>query len=470
MTAEVTYLPPQDLDAEQACLGAMLLRPDGAKELARLGVEPRHFYREVHQTILRVGLELATAMQPVDRVTVAAKLRDIERYDACGGFEYLDRLTNSTPYSTHLEAYATRVKDCAARRSLLWLGHKIQDTALEEPDPQAAFATAYEKLTGLIGRHGAQEQTTWQGEPGVAEWLRCITEPRKAIPTGFPTLDWALCGGFYRHQVYALTAYTKQGKSALVCCWIVAAVKKGFRVGLASLEMPMAEVVSRCVAIETGIPYRSLHRGWDRLGPHDRERATNAAQCLLDYLVVDEANGYGIPEMTRRLSQLRQDGGADLLILDLFNNVQGQGNDTYGRAASVNAAIQDLPGRLGCPLVLVAQQNRTMVDGEPTLNSIKGCGDVGERSPVVMALSRKDDDEGHTTGRLFVLGNRDGYTPTIPLTGNRDTYAWTETPAEQEPAKPARAIPVDYTDPEALREARERAMDAADADDPFARE
>lgn len=438
-----TVIPPQNLDAEQAVLGAILLGgANAARGLAAL--DPGDYYRDAHRYIHQAAVDVAAGdgAQSVDMVTVATRLREAGRLDDIGGFDYLDRLVRSTPYSDNVERYAQVVSDCAMRRRLIVAAQRLQASArdLETPVDQVV-ADGYAAYTD-VAAGAARGDGLLTGPEAVALWRERSLSADRPILTGFPKLDHALRGGWRRKQVHVLTARTRMGKSSLVCGFISACVDQGIRCGLASLEMELDEVLARIVSIRTGIPYCALENGPDtlahELGHQASIRASDEAERIMAYLAVDEASGYGIAEMSRRLRRLREEHEARFIVLDLLDRVSGEGSSDYERKAAVNAELQRLghPRGLGVPILAVAQQNRQGAGrGRSSLETIKGCGDIEEASPVVMSLERDVDAEEHlVTGRLRLLKNRGGREVDIDLKGDWATMRWAE--AVSSPAAP----------------------------------
>jgi replicative DNA helicase len=434
------------LEAEQAVLGTCILTAANVADAEEI-LQPAHFYRDSHAAIFAAMVAVVHRGDPVDTVTVGKALRDAGKLDAVGGLDYLDRLMRLRPLTGRVHAHARIVRDKAALRDLLTAGQSIMQAAQEAETAEEAQARAYELVTTAIGANVTVPDVQVTGPALLATWAERTRVAGEPIPTGFPSLDYALRGGWRRQQVHCLTARTGVGKSSLLCHVILAAIKAGRRVGLASLEMPVEEVTARIVAMETRIPYRECENGPEGIrSPVDRNDARAAAEWIGQSLVVDEASGYGVAEMRRRLLSLRRHWGCDLVILDPFNRVTGNGRSDFERRDSVNDEVQRLahPDVLGVPFILVCQQNRQGVDGAQ-LATVKGTGSIEEDSPVVIALERKAKEvvegqapEAEAKATLRVLKNRGGRDGLqIPLLGDTDTWAWREAPRQE--AEPERA-------------------------------
>lgn len=210
-------LPPQDLYAEQATLGAMLME-SGAVDRARAILQgPQDFYREAHRRIYAAICAVDDAGDPVDVATVGAVLRRREQLAVVGGGEYLTRLVGEVPTTAHVIRYATIVRECAHRRNLILTSGEMQALAYDGELPLevlevrasdmlrnwASVAAQDDRATCLIGHdgYGPELQAALAGPPAHS-WAR----------SGIGALDRAM-GTFAGHSTIVLVADTKTGKS-----------------------------------------------------------------------------------------------------------------------------------------------------------------------------------------------------------------------------------------------------------------
>lgn len=427
--------PPQDLEAEAAVLGAMLKGGDTAIATARKRLVATDFYRTGHGLIFRAVGRLADDRQPVDMVAVGSELRRAGRLETVGGMEYLDRLVRGTPYSANVERYADAVLEQAIKRSVHEAGLAIHALAC---DPMLSAQATLERAEAALHQAIARAPGDDTMRAGVDLDRVAAEQARQAmsdpIRTGLPTLDHLINGGIHRRQVHILAARTGKGKSAMVCQFILNAMCQGRKVGLLSLEMETWEVMARLTALETGLPYWQFEHGADGLPPGGQERrdagGTRHALAERDLLVLDDARGYGVDAMRRKLRRMREEYGCELLVVDLVNRIRSPGSDDYAQMLPVSDALQDLTPELGVPLLAVAQLNRSGAD-EPTMETIKACGRIEEESCLVMALHwERGGTPTSPRAKLLVLKNRGGRgqaigKDAIRLVGS-PSMAWTE--------------------------------------------
>lgn len=439
-------LPPHDLDAEQAMLGACLLGNPNDLDAVLVVTSPDDCYHDAHGTILRAAADLRAASRPVDTVTVASHLRAAGTLEAVGGMDYLDRLERSVPFGDHAAAYAQRVAECAMRRQVAAAAQRIRQECYSDRSLAEVCASA-RALTERL-EPPTMSATVREGAALWAQWQRGIDGAIPPISTGFPTLDDAMLGGWHLPRLHLLTAYSGMGKSSFLACILHAAMKAGRCVGLLSLEMDAAECCARLLALESDVPYRWLEVGWPPEhavfgdGSNIREGAAAGMARLASMpLVIDDAQGYSPAEMLARLRHLRLRYGCELLCIDHVGLIYSPDlpPEEYPQLLAVNSALRRARAELNCP-ILAVQQQRMDKDGRATMATIKGCRQLAEDAAVLLVLnSRFDGDEPEAT--LAVEKSRGGQKcvgrRAIQLIGDRATFAWRERGKE----------PVTYDDP-----------------------
>lgn len=468
------HIPPQDLDAEQACLGAMLLGGDAARQVAEDGLRPEHFYRDAHRHIAEAALGLSDAGRAVDIVTVAAELRSADRLAAVGGFDYLDRLVRSTPYSTNARPYAAVVTEKARLRRLLEVSRHIGTAAMDPTARSADVLDLADKLVAEVAQDSRERPARpLSGPELIARWRAETMAISTPVSTGFGKLNAILDGGWYRPQVYVLTSLTKNGKSNLAISMLRGAVREGHRVGFVSLEMPVWEVCSKWLSQETGLPYYVCKRV-----VRDRESDGQGFGSEADRDVFAEAferfgrgehldlwySAPGPVYAVRRLIRAMRRNGCKFVVVDLINKITvPEADGIYQEMTAAFAMLDGLAAELEMPILGICQQ---LQGAQVSIAQTKGSRAIEEGAPVLMTLGKRSDDGDRVTAKLEVPANRDGSIATgkrgIELVGNRRTFEWREAGSGESDEQPVRRHGDDDSylgDPL-----------AADDDDPFARE
>jgi replicative DNA helicase len=217
MTDFPTQLPPQDLEAEQALLGAVLVEP-GAAALALSAVLPEDFYREAHQRIFRAVQVAYKQGGVVDLIAVCAELRRCDLLNEVGGAEYLDSLISTVPTAAHIGRYCDLVVQKAQLRRLIQAASDIQQAAYNQQE--GILGTASQRLLEALGEGGGAAQSSTAGEIATAHQDRLLkrvqAKPQPQPPFfGIEIVD-AMTGGLGDEEVVAVEAFQKHGKTALL--------------------------------------------------------------------------------------------------------------------------------------------------------------------------------------------------------------------------------------------------------------
>ena len=408
-------IPPQNLDAEQAVLGAMLLGGDAAKEaLAVLRAED--FYRDAHKHIFEAVCDLVEQDEPVDIVTVSAQLKALDRLESVGGLDYLERLAHGTPYSANIAKYAAIVHDRSQLRELLFTAQRIAQHCYDPlAEGQEAIERAEADIAALAIGSTVNFPVTTLRDIGE-KWRRGETDRLQNLTTGFPTLDQWTHGGYCRPMMYVIAADPKGGKTSWMLNSVKAVCESAHRVGILSLEMPEGELHARLLALGCGVPWWAMDRGPNEIDRDDWQRYAMVARDELDrtpgeVVIIDDA-GYDTLGMVARLRHLRETCRCELLVMDLFNNVGGRGETAHERFSDVALTLEQFAKRMKVPILVTAQLNRE--------GRIKETATLEERARVLMRI------EDHS--RLVVFRSRDGRTGPIEMRGNVDTLKFVEAP------------------------------------------
>ena len=260
----IERLPPQNVEAEEAVLGALLIDPDAIIRVATF-LNPEDFYREKHGWIYDTALTLHDRREPIDLLTVCDELDRRDQLDEVGGPAFITTLVNAVPTSIHAEHYARIVERTGTRRRLIEAAGEIAALAYQEADDvDEVVDRAEQVLFGVSERRISRELVPIrQVLSDYYDRIEYLTRHRGeliGIPTGFERID-KLLGGLQRSDMVILAARPSVGKTSLALGFALNAAKKhGQRVAFFSLEMSNEQVVQRLISAETGIDAQRLRR------------------------------------------------------------------------------------------------------------------------------------------------------------------------------------------------------------------
>ncbi len=397
--AGVERIPPQDLDAEQATLGAMLLEA-GAAARAMSIVEEDDFYREAHRVIFRAAMAIQNRNEPVDLVTVAAELRRAGRLDAVGGAQYLTALINEVPTSAHVTRYASIVAEKAVLRKLIQAGSEIQGLAYANPDDiggaldsaeQAIFEIAQRRVSSDFTQIGPIVSETFDKLEAVFHKPGFTT----GVPTGLADLD-KMTSGLQGGDLIIVAGRPSMGKTSLAISNFAlnAGTKHNVGVGIFSLEMSSSQLAEMLLCAEAQVNSYNIRRGmaneddWGKIG--------NALIHLpAAPIYIDDTPGIPILELRSKARRLKAQHDIGLIIVDYLQLItSGQRGGPENRHQEVSAIARALKGiarELNVPVVALSQLSRRVEqreDKRPILSDLAESGSIEAEADLVCFLYR----------------------------------------------------------------------------------
>ena len=249
-------LPPQNVDAEEAILGGLLLDPEAIGRVMEI-LNPDAFYISAHKTIYRAATELHAKGLPTDLMTVTAWLKDREVLEKIGGQSRIAQLVDRTLSAANIDQYATLVMEKFVRRRLIQIGGEISQLGFEAEQPlETSLDEAEQKLFAITQERPQQALTSTadiliETFAEIEERAEGIVLP--GIPCGFYDLD-AMTQGFQRSDLIIAAGRPSMGKTAFVLniARNIASTQK-LPVAIFSLEMSKQQLVYRLLSSELEI-------------------------------------------------------------------------------------------------------------------------------------------------------------------------------------------------------------------------
>lgn len=425
--AQITKLPPQNIEAEQSLLGALLIDKDSIVRISEI-LHPSSFYRiEQHAPIYEAVQALFEKREPIDLVTVTEELKRKGFYDKIGGSAYLTTLVNIVPTSAHIEHYARIIKEHAIRRTLIAQATRLIEKAYDEAQAvdelledaeQGIFAISQESLKRdfLPIKDALTESFDRLDE------LQKSSGKLRGVPTGFRDLDNKLAG-MQDSNLLILASRPGQGKTsmALNIAQYVAVVA-GLPVGIFSLEMSQEELVDRLLVGQADIDAWKLKTG--RLDEKDFDRLSLAMGELAEApLFIDDTPGATISEMRTKARRLQIEHGLKLLIVDYLQLIKGRNLENRVQEVSeISQNLKNLARELKIPVLAISQLSRAVEQRgtkRPQLADLRESGAIEQDADVVMFLWREDMERPEQV-TLDIQKHRNGPTGEINLVFRAD--------------------------------------------------
>ncbi len=424
-------VPPHNLEAEQAVLGAMLLSGD-AVEGAVTMVHATDFYRPAHARIFTAVSDLYTRSIPVDHLSVADRLESTGELEAAGGKPYLLDLSGAVPTTANWQRYAEIVKRTSMLRQLIGAATQIVAMGYEAPDDLDEVVEDAERLIFQVTNKRVASNFREMKELlklsfNQLEELFERKEHVTGVPTGFGELD-KLLAGLHAGDLVILAARPSVGKTALALNMAVNAAKAGTSVALFSLEMSAEQLVQRVLCAEARINLQDVRTGYLKETDWHAIHTSMGKLAALDYWV-DDTPSISILEVRAKARRQLRGKEKGLIIVDYLQLMQPQNKRSENRQveiAEISRGLKILAKELGVPVVALSQLSRAVeqrAGKRPQLSDLRESGAIEQDADIVMFLDRNtnpsaEDEEGRPqrgVAELIVAKHRNGPLGTIPL-------------------------------------------------------
>ena len=417
-------VPPQDVAAERAVLGSMLISQDAVADVVET-LSSADFYQPAHETIFDAIVELFSRGVRPDVLTVADALTKSGNLAKVGGATYLNELTGLVRTAANSVYHAKIVNERAMLRRLIDAGTRIVQLGYAEAggDPLELVNLAQAEMYAVSDR-GAKEDYVAVRDL-VDDALREIEAAGdrgggiRGIATGFAKLD-ALTSGLHPGQMVVIAARPGLGKSTLALDFArTAAVRDGRTTALFSLEMPKIELLQRLLSAESEVMLEKMRKGglnegdWAKI--LDVQEKVKAAP-----LFIDDSPNLSLMEIRAKARRLKQNHNLELIVIDylqLMTSGKGKVESRQQEVSEFSRSLKLLAKELEIPIVALSQLNRgpeQRADKRPALSDLRESGSIEQDADLVILLHRdaNDQDMGMLAD-MIVAKHRNGAVGTI---------------------------------------------------------
>jgi len=396
-------LPPQNIDAEQMVLGALLIENDAINSILDV-LSPEDLYKDIHRKIYAVMLEMFERREAIDLVTLADALRGKVGLETMGGASYLAMLVSMVPTAANIKYHAKIVREKAILRRLI---HASTDIITQCYDDSRTVESIDEVLNNAersifdIAQKKIREPFASLKEIvghsfKIIETLYDRKEMVTGIPTGFVELD-NMTSGFQPSDLIIVAGRPSMGKTAF-CLNIAAhaAIDKGKVVAIFSLEMAKEQLVIRLLGSEARVDANKLRTG--HLSDRDWTPLSNAAGRLTDAKIyIDDSAGLSVLELQAKSRRLQAEHGLDMIIVDYMQLMRGRGNEQSREQeiSNISRSLKMLAKDLKVPVVALSQLNRAVEtrpgkEKRPMLADLRESGAIEQDADVILFIYRDE--------------------------------------------------------------------------------
>lgn len=391
-------IPPQDIEAEQAVLGAIFLDGDEIINAMEL-IEPKEFYQRRHQLIFQGMINLFDRNEAIDIITLKAELEKDNVLEDVGNVDYLVELSQMTPYAGSIAFYAKIVADKALLRNMIHAATEILQSGYQQDEDVSTIVEEAERSIMSVSEN--RNSTGFQAiEDVLQETFKNIDqlaqndEEITGIPTGYPALD-KMTAGLQAGELIILAARPAVGKTAFALnIGQNIGTKTDRSVAIFSLEMDAESLVKRMLCAEGLIDAGHLKTG--QLTDEEWGNLVIAMGSLSKAnIYIDDTPGVKVSEIRarcRRLAQERKDLG--LILIDYLQLIEGTGKENRQQEVSeISRQLKKLAKELKVPVIALSQLSRGVEqrqDKRPVMSDIRESGSIEQDADIVAFLYRDD--------------------------------------------------------------------------------
>jgi len=420
-------LPPQAIDLEEAVLGAIMLEKNAIISIIDI-LKPDSFYKDAHQKIFRVMLDLAAKMLPIDILTVTEELRKRKELDEVGGPLFISQLTNRVASAANIEYHARIIAQKYIQRELIRISSEIQNKAFDESmdvDDLLDFSEGelFKIAEGNIKRQVVKINLIIKQAIEQIQEAGKREEGLSGIPSGFTKID-RITSGWQKSDLIIIAARPSMGKTAFVLSMIRnMAVDYSIPVALFSLEMSSIQLVNRLIVAETEIPSEKLRNG--KLSKDEWQQLDYKIKRLLDAPVyIDDTPAISVFELRAKCRRLKMQHNVQLIIIDylqlMTTNIELRGNREQ-EVSTISRSLKAIAKELDVPIIALSQLNRLVElrsgNKRPQLSDLRESGAIEQDADLVLFIHRPEkygllvDEEGNSTiglAEIIIAKHRNG--------------------------------------------------------------
>ncbi|MGC7871699.1 replicative DNA helicase [Desulfosporosinus sp. SYSU MS00001] len=424
---ELIKVPPQNLEAEQAVLGAMMLEPESASSIFEF-LQAEDFYRDNHRLIFSAIRELFEKGDPIDLVSVAEILRQQGRIEQVGGIATISEIARSVPSAANVDYYSKIVSEKALLRQLIQVTSSIYERGYEPGEEAKTLLEDAEKLILDLSRRRVKDGFSIIRDILLdtfekIEYLYANKGNLTGVPTFFTELD-RMTSGWQPSDLVIIAARPSMGKTALVLNMAQnAAVRANVPVAIFSLEMSKEQLVQRMLCGEAMVDQQRVRTG--ELLDADWPKLTRAVGPLSEApIFIDDTVGISLAELRSKARRLKTEHDLSMIIIDYLQllTVGKKAESRQQEVAQISRSLKGLARELKVPVIALSQLNRGVEqrqDKRPLMSDLLESGAIEADADVISFIYRDEyynqESEKKGIAELIIAKHRNGPVGTVEL-------------------------------------------------------
>ncbi|WP_311080850.1 replicative DNA helicase [Paenibacillus polymyxa] len=422
-------IPPQNLEAEQAVIGSILLQSE-ALITAMERVQTEDFYDKAHQMIYEAMIELGESGQPIDLVTLTSKIQDKGQLGDIGGVSYLAKLAHGVPTAANVDYYAQIIEEKAMLRRLIRAATQIVSEGYSSGEDVAGMLSDAERKIMEIsnGRSGSGFIAIRDVVMEVFDRVELLHQNKgntTGIPSGFVDLD-KMTAGFQRNDLIIVAARPSVGKTAFALNIAQnVAVRAKETVAIFSLEMSAAQLVQRMICAEANLDANVMRTG-EFKGDDDWAKLTMGIAALSEAeIYIDDTPGITVADIRAKCRRLKAEKGLGMIVIDYLQLIHGRGKAGENRqqeVSEISRTLKQIARELEVPVIALSQLSRGVEqrqDKRPMMSDLRESGSIEQDADIVAFLYRDDyynqETEKKNIIEIIIAKQRNGPVGTVEL-------------------------------------------------------
>ncbi|OYD89027.1 replicative DNA helicase [Nostoc sp. 'Peltigera membranacea cyanobiont' 213] len=385
-------LPPQNIEAEEAILGGILLDPEAISRVSDR-LLPEAFYISAHKEIYQAAVRLHAQGKPTDMLSVTSWLTDHDLLARIGGRNKLATLVDRTVSAVNIDGLAGLVTEKYLRRQLIKAGNEIVHLGYEtETELSTVLDQAEQKVFGVTQERPQSglvhiSDTLINNFQDIEDRNQGIALP--GIPCGFYDLD-AMTSGFQRSDLIIVAGRPSMGKTAF-CLNLAHNIAASYKLPVAffSLEMSKEQLTQRLLASEAQIESSYLRTG--RLSQTQWEPLSRAIGILSEMpIYIDDTPNITVTQMRSQARRLQAEVGTELglIVIDYLQLMEGAGDNRVQELSKITRQLKGLARELSVPVIALSQLSRGVearTNKRPMLSDLRESGCLTGDTLVTLA-------------------------------------------------------------------------------------
>ena len=418
---------PQNIEAEKALLGSLLIRPENIFEIIDI-IHGKSFYLPKNGVIFDVMVELSGKHIPIDILSVASRIKEKKLEREIDGIEYLTELNDHVPTSTNIMYYAKLVSDKFSLRNLIEAGHEVIEYGFDEQEDIGLVLDKAEKKIFQTTQSPQGNRflnikeilpQTWTNIENLATHDGSL----RGVPSGFSSID-NLLAGFQKSDLIILAARPSVGKTSLALDFARhAALNHNVPVGIFSMEMSSQQLVDRMLSAEARVDSWKMRTGKNLTESDYSDLQAAMGRLNTAPIFIDDFSGNTVLRMRSTARRLKREHGLGLIVIDYLQLINSERfiENKVNEISEISRALKGLARELEIPVIALSQLSRAVEarGGKPRLSDLRDSGAIEQDADVVMFIHREDfykpKEEKTNIAEILIEKHRNGATGHLEL-------------------------------------------------------